>query len=186
MKMTYFKKPDHSYNRVIFEFTDEEKQAAGFHKTSKEPAMMEILRLLHRIADTQIKADITDILHSFTNVETLEIPFDENDIEEKSIQDHVNSFINSNQLLPKIHEQLKIIKRYEYEGKFVFVNLIRLDELLRKKDAWKAKALRLIDFLNNKDKEIKWLLDNYVLENRKRLCKEEVIEEMQQALKEVF
>lgn len=60
----------------------------------------------------------------------------------------------------------------------------KLFDLSVKKDLWKAKALRLIGFLNNKDREVKWLLDKYVLENRKRLCKKEVVEKMQQALKD--
>ena len=57
MKMTYFNNIKHQYNRVIFEFTDEEKQAAGFLKTSKEPAILDIIRLIDRIAHDQIEVD---------------------------------------------------------------------------------------------------------------------------------
>ena len=38
------------------------------------------------------------------------------------------------------------------------ISNIELQDLQRKKDAWKAKALRLIDFLNDKDKLIERLL----------------------------
>lgn len=64
----------------------------------------------------------------------------------------------------------------------------KLFDLSVKKDLWKAKALRLIGFLNNKDekikrleKEKKWLVNNMVAINGN---KEWVIEIMQQALKE--
>ena len=55
MKMTYFNNLNHQYNRVIFEFTDTEKKDAGFHQTSKEPAILEILRLLNRIYENGIE-----------------------------------------------------------------------------------------------------------------------------------
>ena len=72
--MTYFNNINHQYNRVIFEFTDEEKQAAGFHKTSKEPAILEILRLLKRIYDN---GNDKNMLRKFIDTETLGIPFNE-------------------------------------------------------------------------------------------------------------
>ena len=94
--MNYFRKPDHSYHRVIFEFTDKEMENAGFVRLSLIPSELEILQLLQRIEDKELNK---------TN----------------------QSF-----------------------------------ELQRKKDLWKAKALRLIGFLNKKDKEKEWLLNNIV------------------------
>ncbi len=51
MKMTYFKKPDHNYYRVMFEFTDTEMKATGFEKLSFMPDNLEILRVLNRLAE---------------------------------------------------------------------------------------------------------------------------------------
>ena len=90
--MTYFKKPDYSYHRVIFEFTDNEMKAVGFERMSIIPSEQEILKFLHKIID------------------------------EKA---------NKNNELFKLSV---------------------------KKDLWKAKALRLIGFLNDKDKVIRRLL----------------------------
>ena len=49
--MTYFEKPDHSYHRVIFEFTDKEMKDAGFERLSIMPNKLELLQLLKRITD---------------------------------------------------------------------------------------------------------------------------------------
>ena len=105
MEMTYFNNLNHEYNRVIFEFTNEEKKEAGFYRTSKEPAILEILRLLHRIVD-----------------------------ENKGSKEAY---------LSELEETMKRFSREDHAN------------LQRKKDGWKAKALRLIGFLNDKDKELK-------------------------------
>ena len=89
--MTYFKKPDHAYHRIIFEFTDNEMKAVGFERMSIIPSEQEILKFLHRI-------------------------------------------INKN--ADKNNE---------------------LFEMSVKKDLWKTKALRLIGFLDNKEKKIEHL-----------------------------
>ena len=52
--MTYFKKPDHSYYRIIFEFTDKEMKDAGFEKLNIKPNELEILQLLQRISDDEL------------------------------------------------------------------------------------------------------------------------------------
>ena len=132
--MTYFKKPDHEYHRVIFEFTDKEMENAGFVRLSLIPSELEILQLLQRIAKDDKKQ--LDVLWTFS----MTVP---------------------------------------------------LEDLQRKKDGWKAKALRLIGFLNNKDKEKEWLLNECVRQYirgvykpNKDDAKEWMIAKMQQALKE--
>ncbi len=94
--MTYFEKPDHSYHRVIFEFTDKERKGTGIEQFSLQPGPLEILQALQRIADKDKKQ--------------LDIPW-------------------------------------------TFSMPASLEDLQRKKDLWKAKAVRLIGFLNNKDTE---------------------------------
>ena len=172
MKMTYFTNINHQYNRVIFEFTDTEKKDAGFHQTSKEPAMMEILRLLHRIADAQIKEDITGILQ---NMVTPAPEADELFGENAEPKLYFSEAVYNN---PHIHESIEITlpdrsdesfpdivpkgiefskEAYLSELQETMKRFSREDhaDLHRKKDAWKAKALRLIGFLNDKDKTIK-------------------------------
>ena len=144
MKMTYFNNLNHQYNRVIFEFTDEEKQAAGFHKTSKEPAILKILRLLNRIYDN---GSDKNMLRKFTEKKSLGTPF--NEIKLTDVSDLTNSITT----MKKLGSVRDLVENKKYRD---HVNL--LDELQRKKDAWKAKALRLIGFLNNKDEVIKRLL----------------------------
>ena len=61
LKVTYFERPDHSYHRVIFEFTDKERKGAGVELFSLQPKPLEIIPLLHRIANTEIKIDIVDL-----------------------------------------------------------------------------------------------------------------------------
>ena len=162
---------------MIFEFTDIEKKDAGFHQTSKEPAMMEILRLLHRIADTQIKEDITGILQ---NMATPTPEADElfgGDAEPKI---YFSEAVYNN---PCTHESIEISlpdlssdkpktihhstpggsfskEAYLSELQETMKRFSREDhaDLQRKKDGWKGKALRLIGFLNNKDEVIKRLL----------------------------
>ena len=139
LKMTYFNNINHQYNRVIFEFTDEEKQAAGFHKTSKEPAILEILRLLNRIVENDLTLDSDKKYHDFFN----------------KIKNNLSTITGVPvKLIDKYREDYSSALSEDIKTR----NLIRLDDLQRKKDAWKAKALRLIDFLNNKDKLIERLL----------------------------
>jgi len=110
LKMTYFEKPDHSYHRVIFEFTDKEMKTAGFEKFNFMPNRLEILSVLQRINSNDLKKSGPP--------ETLEAH------------------------LSHLEETIKRFSREDYA------------DLQRKKDGWKAKALRLIGFLNDKDKEI--------------------------------
>ena len=144
MKITYFNNLNHQYNRVIFEFTDEEKQAAGFNKTSKEPAILEILRLLNRIYDN---GSDENMLRKFIDKKSLGIPFNKINLT------NVSGLTDSITTVKKLGSVRDLVENKKYRD---HVNL--LDELQRKKDAWKAKALRLIGFLNNKDEVIKRLL----------------------------
>ena len=175
--MTYFNNINHQYNRVIFEFTDEEKQEAGFHKTSKEPAILEILQLLHRIADDQIingdkvspavlekakkaVAELqTDMINSFSSNES-----------EKSKEADLSE---TQEIMKRLDEDEKESDKKDIPSPLLSIELfsngdsnfsmgssdIKYVDLQRKKDGWKAKALRLIDFLNNKDKRVKRLKD---------------------------
>ena len=120
--MTYFKKPDHQYNRVIFEFTDTEMKDAGFHQTSKEPAIMEILWLLHRIAeDRTIKGDYVPpkvVAKAKREVEELQADMinsfrDEKEILDKDIHPNVASMFH-NMLADE--EQILQIDEKETEG----------------------------------------------------------------------
>ncbi len=144
MKITYFNNLNHQYNRVIFEFTDEEKQAAGFNKTSKEPAILEILRLLNRIYDN---GSDENMLRKFIDKKSLGIPFNKINLT------NVSGLTDSITTVKKLGSVRDLVENKKYRD---HVNL--LDELQRKKDAWKGKALRLIGFLNNKDEVIKRLL----------------------------
>ena len=144
MKMTYFNNLNHQYNRVIFEFTDEEKQEARFHKTNKEPAILEILRLLNKIYDN---GSDKNMLRKFTEKKSLGTPFNEIKLTD------VSGLTDSITTVKKLGSVRDLVENRKYRD---HVNL--LDELQRKKDAWKGKALRLIGFLNNKDEVIKRLL----------------------------
>ena len=149
LKMTYFNNLNHEYNRVIFEFTNEEKKDAGFHRTNKEPSVLEMIRLVQRIAeDRTIKGDYVppevvakakrevaklqaDMINSWPNEDGTPTPEDK-----KSKEAY----------LSEMEETMKQFSREDHA------------DLQRKKDAWKAKALRLIGFLNDKDKVIRRLL----------------------------
>ena len=124
MKMTYFNKINHQYNRVIFEFTDKEMKNAGFKQLGIMPSSLELLRLLQRIIENDLVKDphtersqVLNIVPDNMELKTIENHLDPN----RKYRDHFNA----------------------------------LEDLQRKKDLWKAKALRLIGFLNDKDEEIK-------------------------------
>jgi len=51
--MTYFSKPDHKYNRAIFEFTDTEIKASGYHRFTLQPTKLEMIQLLQRIETSE-------------------------------------------------------------------------------------------------------------------------------------
>ena len=177
MKMTHFEKPDHKYHRVMFEFTDKEIKDAGYCKLRFKPTELETLRLLHKIADAQIKEDITGILQ---NMATPTPEADElfgGDAEPKI---YFSEAVYNN---PCTHESIEISlpdlssdkpktihhstpggsfskEAYLSELQETMKRFSREDHanLQRKKDGWKGKALRLIGFLNNKDEVIKRLL----------------------------
>ncbi len=171
LKMTYFQKPDHSYHRVIFEFTDTEMKAAGFEKLSLQPSRLEILRVLQRITENDTKR--LDVPWAFSITAPLGIPYgtDEN---EKSKEAY----------LSEMQETMKRFSREDHA------------DLQRKKDGWKGKALRLIDFLNDKDNEVKrlkaekeWLIKfiyNHMCETSISMdvYRESLIPMMQQALRD--
>ena len=130
MEMTYFKKPDHAYHRVIFEFTDKEMKNAGFKQLGIMPSSLELLRLLQRIIENDLVKDphtersqVLNIVPDNMELKTIENRLDPN----RKYRDHFNA----------------------------------LEDLQRKKDGWKAKALRLIGFLKDKDSENKRLQDKY-------------------------
>ncbi len=217
--MTYFEKPDHSYHRVIFEFTDTEMKDAGFYRTSKQLAILEMIRLVRRIAeDRTIKGDKdspevvakakrevaklqADMINSWPDEDGTPTPEDEKSKEaylsetqeimkRLSRDDHtkpsqVLNIVPDNMELKSIENRLDPDRKYreshvlpkndEIEEKSMqdLVNSCHYSErhlgggsaepkilfcLQRKKDAWKAKALRLIGFLNSKDEVIKRLL----------------------------
>ena len=175
--MTYFNNLNHKYNRVIFEFTDEEKQATGFLKTSKEPAILEMLRLLHRIAsNTEIESTIVYMFHksgdkdkpSLSRTEAVRKELhdcidagnykivtdiikqvqgdNENilkDMENKKVETpfnkinltNVSGLTDSITTVKKLGSVRDLVENKKYRD---HVNL--LDELQRKKDAWKGKA----------------------------------------------
>ena len=160
MKMTHFQRPDHKYHRVMFEFTDKEIKDAGYCKLRFKPTELETLRLLHKIADAQIKEDITGILQNMAT------PAPEIDQDGKAeIDDSLLMQCGVAIGIPKtIHRSTPggsfSKEAYLSELEETMKQFSREDhaDLQRKKDAWKAKALRLIDFLNNKDKLIERLL----------------------------
>ncbi len=156
--MTHFEKPDHKYHRVIFEFTDKEIKDAGYYKLRFNPTKLEILRVLQRMADKDKKqldvpwvfstrapeidqdgkAEIDDSLLMQCGV-AIGIP--------KTIHRSTpGGSFSKEAYLSELEETMKQFSREDHA------------DLQRKKDAWKAKALRLIDFLNNKDKLIERLL----------------------------
>ena len=136
MIMTYFEKPDHSYHRVFFEFTDKEMKDAGFEQLSFMPSRLEILRVLQRITENDTKR--LNVPWTFSITGPLGIPYG-TDESEKSKEAY----------LSEMEETMKQFSREDHA------------DLQRKKDAWKAKALRLIGFLNDKSNEVKRLQDKY-------------------------
>ncbi len=140
--MTYFEKPDHSYHRMIFEFTDKEMKDAGFEHLSSIPGCFEILHVLQRIAENDKKQ--LDIPWKFSMTASPGMPSKANE-NEKSKETY----------LSELQETMKRFSREDHA------------DLQRKKDLWKAKALRLIGFLNDKDKEVERLKDKYEMQGQK-------------------
>lgn len=77
MKMTYFERPDHSYHRVLFEFTAQERKAAGFEKLSLIPSRLEILQVLNRLIEINAnQSESTESLKGFCKF-PLGIPYNQ-------------------------------------------------------------------------------------------------------------